>query len=218
MQRSLYTVGLFFLSACHSTVESPKENAGKMIVNNAAERSIDTGMMTLDTPPEELELVPDTVHITGYFNQDANVDTGYGVFYAKKGLEGTGENGIGSDMTYQYIVRFQEYSIKAMPVVTARHIRLVNEGDLNEDGKDEISVFEQSMNTCTYTVSTWSYNNNKWDRISDYWSIPTDCEYISDEELQKRIVLEDGTIYFYETDVSDSNFPLVRKELRLVDN
>ncbi|TWV94323.1 hypothetical protein [Chitinophaga pinensis] len=217
MQRSLYALGLLFLSACHSTVESPKDNVSATTVNSTAELPIDTGIMTLDAPPEELQFIPDTVHILGDFDGDFRQDTGYGVFYAKRGDEGNGEE-VESDMEYQYIVRFSAVGIKAMPVISGRHIRLVNEGDLNGDGKDEISVFEQSMRACTYTVSTWSYNDNRWTRISDYWYIPTACEYISDEELEKRIVLEDDTVYYYETDVNDSDFPLVRKELRLLRN
>ncbi|SFO27418.1 hypothetical protein SAMN05428949_4745 [Chitinophaga sp. YR627] len=215
MQRSLYALGLLFLSACHSTVESPKENVSATTVNNMAEAPVDTGMMMLDAPPEELQLIPDTVHILGDFDGDFRQDTGYGVFYAKRGREGNGEE-VESNMEYQYIVRFSAADIRAMPVITGRHIRLVNEGDLNGDGKDEISVFEQSMRACTYTVSTWSYSDGRWLRISDYWYIPTACEYISDEDLEKRIVLEDGTVYYYETDVNDSDFPLVRKELRLL--
>ncbi|MBW8688201.1 hypothetical protein [Chitinophaga rhizophila] len=176
---------------------------------------IDTEMMILGAPPAGLELIPDTVDITGDFNGDAIIDTGYGVFYAKKGRESSGEEDGRSDMEYQYIVRFRQADITAMPVVTGRHIRLINEGDLNNDGKDEISIFEQSMQACTYTVSTWSFDGVKWNRISNSWTIPTACEYISDEELQKRIVLEDGTVYYYETDITDSDFPLVRKELHI---
>ena len=213
MQRSLYALGLFFLSACRSTVEPPIESARSATISNMAEPPIDTSVMTLNTPPEELQLIPDTVHVMGDFNGDFRQDTGYGVFYAKKGSEGNGEE-VESDMEYQYIVRFSA-GIRSIPVITGRHIRLVNEGDLNGDGKDEISVFEQSMRACKYTVSTWSYSGSRWNRISDYWYIPTACEYISDEDLDKRIVLEDDTVYYYETDVNDSDFPLVRKELRL---
>lgn len=216
MQRSLYALGLIFLSACHSTVESPNENSGATIVSSMANSPVDTGIMTMDSPPEDLQEIPDSVYVTGYFDGDTTLDKGYGVLFNKTRQEGDIPGGRESDMIYQYIVRFAGSGIKPMPVITGRHIRLVNEGDLNGDGKDEISVFEQSMKACSYTVSTWSYTGGRWARITDYWFIPTACEYISDEELQKRIVLEDDTLYFYETDVNDTNFPLVRKELRLM--
>ncbi|QHS61093.1 hypothetical protein [Chitinophaga agri] len=216
MQRSLYALGLIFLSACHSTVEPLNENTGAAMVSSTVSAPVDTGIMTMDSPPEYLQEIPDSVCISGYFDGDTTLDKGYGVLYNKTGQDGFSEGSISSDMVYQYIVRFAGGSIAPMPVITARHIRLVNEGDLNGDGKDEISVFEQSMKACSYTVSTWSYTGGRWTRITDYWSIPTACEYISDEELQKRIVLEDDMLYFYETDVNDGNFPLVKKELRLM--
>jgi len=216
MQRSLYALGLILLSACQSPSESPNDDERIPATDSAPEHVIDTGVMTLNYPPENAQNIPDTVHIVGHFDTDTSLDMGYGVFFKAKGHKGaTAGDGV-QDIETQYIVRFEGGKIAPMPVITGRHIRLVNEGDLNEDGKDEISVFAQSMNKCAYDVSTWSYGRGRWNRITAYLQVPTACDYLSDEELQNRIVLEDGMLFYYETDITDKDFPLVKKELTLI--
>jgi hypothetical protein len=215
MQKSLYALCLFFLPACQSIIESPKVNA-TVTGMNMVEPAIDTGVMILASPPEDAQIIPDTFRVEGYFNADTSRDIGYGVFFGR--IQNENRSGEDTELVAetQYIVRFQDSRIKPMPVVTGRHIRLVNEGDLNTDGQDEISIFVQSMRSCMYTASTWSYQAGRWIRITDYWTIPTVCDYVSDEDLQDRIVMEDGELYYYETDVSDKDLPLVKKELTLL--
>lgn len=215
MQKSLYALCLFFLPACYSTIESPKEKETALGMSNIVEPAIDTGMMILTSPPEDAEIIPDTVRVEGYFDSDTSCDKGYGVFFGRTSSDSGNVDDIETAIAKQYIVRFQDNRIRPMPVMTGRHIRLVNEGDLNADGEDEISIFVLSMHSCMYTASTWSYVAGRWARITDYWSIPTACDYLSDEDLQNRIVMEDGMLYYYETDVSDKDLPLVKKELVL---
>lgn len=212
MQKSLYALCLFFLPACYSIVESHKAKETALGIRNIVEPAIDTGMMILASPPEDAQIIPDTVRVEGYFDDDTNCDKGYGVFLGK--VQGEGKNGEDA-MERQYVVRFQDNKLKPMPAMTGRHIRLVNEGDLNADGKDELSIFVLSMRSCMYTASTWSYTAGRWKRITDYWSIPTLCNYLSAEDLQNRIVMEDGMLYYYETDVTDKDLPLVKKDLIL---
>jgi hypothetical protein len=215
MQKSLYALCLFLLPACYSIVESPKEKVAAIGMSNIVEPAIDTGMMILVSPPEDAQIIPDTVRVEGYFDGDTNCDKGYGVFFGRVHSDGGRRGNMEAATEKQYIVRFQDNRIRPLPVMTGRHIRLVNEGDLNADGQDEISIFVLSMHSCMYTVSTWSYMAGRWIRITDYWSIPTACDHLSDEELQNRIVMEDGLLYYYETDVSDKDLPLVKKELVL---
>ena len=214
MQKSLYALCLFLLPACHSTLEAPTAKAIGM--NNTAEPAIDTGVMILSSPPEEIQIIPDTVRIEGHFDADTSRDIGYGVFFGRIDSEKPTEEGVEVTSETQYIVRFRDNKIKPMPVVTGRHIRLVNEGDLDGDGDDDISIFVQSMHACMYTASTWSYIAGRWTRITDYWTIPTACDYLSDEDLENRIVMEDGVLYYYETDITDKDLPLVKKELTLL--
>jgi hypothetical protein len=158
----------------------------------------DTGLMTIASPPQFTEIIPDTIRIEGDFNGDHVVDVAYAVLYRED----------------RYIVRFSSDSLRALPPSEGR-IRLVNEGDLNNDGRDELSVFHESKHGCFYYVSTWTYMKGRWKHITKSWILPYFCDYISDEELQDRIVLEDGTVYYYEADVKDENFSLVKKEMFL---
>jgi hypothetical protein len=216
MQKSLYVLCLVIFSACHSTVESPIDKDSAAAINMTGEPAIDTGIMTLSSPPEHVQIIPDTVWVEGYFDVGMKRDTAYGVFFGKTGIAREDAEDGESGIEMQYVVRFADPKIKPMPVVNGRHIRLVNEGDLNGDGQDEISIFAQSMHSCVFTTSTWSYLEGRWRRITDYWHVPTTCNYMSDEELESRIVQEDGVIYYYETDMSDKDFPLVKKELTLL--
>jgi hypothetical protein len=215
MLKSLYALCLFFLPACYSITAPPKGKETALGISNIVEPAIDTGIMILASPPEDAQVIPDTVRVQGYFDEDTSCDKGYGVFFGRIHSDGGSGDNVEAATEKQYIVRFQDNRLRPMPVMTGRHIRLVNEGDLNADGQDEISIFVLSMHSCMYTASTWSYVAGRWTRITDYWSIPTVCDYLSDEDLQNRIVMEDGMLYYYETDVSDKDLPLVKKELLL---
>ncbi|GAA3946005.1 hypothetical protein GO495_29155 [Chitinophaga oryziterrae] len=185
---------VFFALSCNDPEERNRHQPTKVAVQAKA----DTGLMTMPAPPQLTEKIPDTLRIEGDFNGDHQVDVAYAVLYRGD----------------KYIVRFSSDSIRPLPVSEGR-IRLVNEHDLNNDGRDDLTIFQESRHRCSYNVSTWSYMRGRWRRITKTWVLPYFCDYISDEELQDRIVLEDGTLYYYEADVKDENFSLVKKEMYL---
>jgi hypothetical protein len=164
----------------------------------AVQAIADTGLMTIPAPPQLTEKIPDTLRIEGDFNGDHQIDVAYAVLYRGD----------------KYIVRFSSDSIRPLPASEGR-IRLVNENDLNNDGRDDLTIFQEAKHGCAYNVSTWSYMRGAWKRITKTWVLPYSCDYISDEELKDRIVLEDGTVYYYEADVKDENYSLVKKEMFL---
>lgn len=188
---------VFVVLSCNDPHEQNRQQPAKMKLAIAAPTA-DTGLMVISSPPQLTEIIPDTLRIEGNFNGDHILDEAYAVLYRGD----------------KYIVRFSADSLKALPPSKGR-IRLVNEGDLNQDGGDELSVFQESPHGGFYFVSTWSYTKGRWRRITKTWVVPYFCDYISDEELQGRIVLEDGTVYYYEADVKDENFSLVKKEMYL---
>jgi len=94
-------------------------------------------------------------------------------------------------------------------------IQLVNEGDLNGDGADELSLFQAPANGCTFTMTTYTHKGGKWTKLFEPFGIPTACEEITQDDIQKRVFKEDGKMYIYETDVNDENFKLVKKEVKI---
>jgi hypothetical protein len=94
-------------------------------------------------------------------------------------------------------------------------IQLVNEGDLNGDGADELSFFQAPANGCTFTMTTYTHKGGKWTKLFEPFGIPTACEEITQDDIQKRVFKEGGKVYIYETDVNDENFKLVKKEVEI---
>ena len=113
-----------------------------------------------------------------------------------------------------YEVKFSGHPLNSIKVGCC-DIRLVNEGDLNNDEADEISIFQAPTNGCTYSMTTYSFIKGTWKPIVGTFLIPTDCDHISDEDLQKRIYKEQNTIYYYETDLNDENRKLIKKKAGL---
>lgn len=176
---------------------SCNEHRGQQVQVHAVSAMIaDTAIMTILSPPLMAEIIPDTLRIEGDFNGDHIWDMAYAVLYRGD----------------KYIVKFSSDSIRPLLIGKGR-IRLVNEGDLNDDKRDDLSVFQESEKGCFYNVSTWSYAEHRWRRITRVWELPYFCDYVSDEELQDRIVLEDGTVYYYDADAKELNSSLVKKEM-----
>jgi len=91
-------------------------------------------------------------------------------------------------------------------------IRLVKEEDLDGDGADEISVFSNEGNGCTYDMQTYTLKDDNWKELLEPFLVPTACDPISDKELQSRIFRENGKIYFLAVeDMNSTNWKLVRK-------
>ncbi|MBN9336985.1 MAG: hypothetical protein J0I88_03945 [Chryseobacterium sp.] len=142
--------------------------------------------------------------IEGDFNGDGQTDFATVV----KIKEGEG-NPVEDGTSDEYEVRFSDKGI--IPIKAGCcNIRLVNEGDLDNDGADEISLFQAPMNGCTYTMTTYSLKNATWEQIVEPFLIPTGCGDISDSDLQKRVFKENNQIYYYRTDPNDENGKLIK--------
>ncbi len=113
----------------------------------------------------------------------------------------------------EFSINFSNAKFKAIDVGCCS-ARLINEGDLNGDGKEELSVYQAPMNGITYSMSTFTLVNSSWTVAIETFLIPSP-EYLSDEELQKRIFKENGAVYFFDIDVNDENFKLVKQKVVL---
>lgn len=92
---------------------------------------------------------------------------------------------------------------------------LINEGDLNGDGVDDISIYQEPLHGCTYGMATYTFTEDSvWSTLVDYFLVPTACNPMLNEKLRERVFSENGVIYYLETDVDDPNWRLNRKRVR----
>lgn len=127
----------------------------------------------------------------------------------------TGEgNPIEDGTPDEYTISFSNASLKPI-IIGCCEAQLINEGDLNEEGKDEFSVFQAPMNGCTYNMATYSLQNRNWKLVIEPFLIPTGCDGFTLEELQNRIFIENKTVYKLESDPNDESLKLVKKKINL---
>ena len=128
--------------------------------------------------------------------------------FAVKIKEGKG-NPVDGGTADEYSINFSTTKLKSIKVGCC-NTRLINEADLNGDGRDEITVYQAPMNGNTYSMTTYTFANGAWKVLIETFLIPTGGDYLSDEDLQKRIFKEDGYVYYYDVDVNDENFKLIK--------
>ena len=135
--------------------------------------------------------VGDTIY--GDFNGDGNLENAYRVLI-KKGYGNPVEDGVPDE----YEIHFSDKRIK--PIKDNLYwFFLVNEGDLDEDGSDEISVREDPMNGCIGSVKVFTIKNGKTDYLFEpfmFYSGACDSEMIIEPE--DLVENDNGTVYYYE--------------------
>ena len=112
----------------------------------------------------------------------------------------------------EYEIRFSDKKLKPIKTGCCELI-LINEGDLNRDGTDDISIYQAPMNGCTYAMETYSNIKGNWKKIVDRFLILTGCDGISKVDLQKRIFRENNQIFYLEKDMSEENGKLIKKKV-----
>ncbi len=174
-----------------------------MMVTQTVQHSDSTAMDMTDSYEPS---IPDTAWLTGDFNGDSIPDTAYSVLIKAR---------TDAEAQDEYTISFKSSKI---PDLYAGYgeLRLINEGDLNNDGRDDISIFKKPLNGCTYDIQPWALINGKWKPIAEMILIPTFCDYMSDSAIQARIVNEDSTLFFYEPDYNIEITKLVKKRLPLL--
>jgi hypothetical protein len=140
--------------------------------------------------------VGDTIY--GDFNGDKKIEYAYR-FLAKNGNGNSVENGIPN----QYEIRFSDKTIKNIKV-NCCWFKLINEGDLDNDGNDEITIVQSPENGCLGTVSTYTLKKDSSSLLFKPFSMFI-CAELTDTELQKLIIKENNIVYFYEADPNDEN-------------
>lgn len=114
----------------------------------------------------------------------------------------------------EFEIRFSDATINPIKAGCCE-IKLINEGDLNQDETDEISVYQAPMNGCTYSMSSYTYTGGNWKKIIDTFLIPTGCENIKNHDLQKVIFRENNSVYYSVKNINDENGKLIKKKVKL---
>lgn len=136
--------------------------------------------------------------IYGDFNGDKKFEYAFRKLI-KKGVGNPVENGSPSE----YEIKFSDKSIKSINVGCC-WFKLINEGDLNNNNSDEISIIQSPMNGCIGYIKTFSINDDKKTDLINSFSMFI-CTELTDDELQKLIVLENNIVYYHEADPNDEN-------------
>lgn len=115
----------------------------------------------------------------------------------------------------EYAISFSNKNIKPINIGCCE-ARLVNENDLNNDGADDISVFQAPMNGNLYTLTTFTFaGKDHWRTLIEPFLVPASGGELSDDALQARVFLENDTIYFLDTDMNDENMGLLKQKAML---
>lgn len=151
----------------------------------------------------------DLVTIQGDFNGDGKPELAHGFIWQ----EGYGSPQDGGKAN-EYSVSFSG-NLPRINNIGCCEVFLINEGDLNDDGTDEISIYQAPLNGRTYTMSTYSYANNAWRQINSFL-IPTAFLEGEDWDLQNMVYKENGSIYCKEvnTNAAAPKFNAVKVELK----
>jgi len=207
MQHQLCLLLVGLLVACNSQLP-PKEQP--------AQDSLTTAIPTVAavTTVTDTTFAPryptDSNTIAGDFNGDGHTDSAF-VILTKEGYGNPVEDGVPDE----YAVQFSDTLLSPVNI-NCCEARLFNAGDLNKDGADEILVFQAPMNGNTYWLSVWTYKTRQWKTLIEPILVPTGGDYIADEDVQKRVFLENDTLYFLKEDVNDEHWKLLKKKAVLL--
>lgn len=131
--------------------------------------------------------------IYGDFNGDGKHEYAFRIL-VKKGYG----NPVDDGMPDEYEIKFSDASIKSLNV-NCCWFTLVNEGDLNNDGADNITIVQDPENGCLGLVSTYTFKNNIGARLFDPFFVFI-CDGIDESTVRNLVTKEDNVIYVLEID------------------
>ncbi len=131
--------------------------------------------------------------IYGDFNGDGKFEYAFRVL-TKKGQGNPVENGSPDE----YELKFSDKNIK--PIRDDFYwFTLINEGDLDNDGSDEISVREEPMNGCIGIVKTFTIKNGKSSYLFEPFSFYRGtCDNNMNIDAQDLVENDNENVYYYE--------------------
>lgn len=153
-----------------------------------------TEEVSIDIKNEEVKNTIDIwAPVTGDFNGDGKVEIATSIL-TKKGVGSPMDDGTADE----YEIQFSDKSIPPITKVSmGREVAIINEGDLNNDKKDDISTYTHPLNGFHDVMSTYSFMDNKWIIIIPTFGILTEGDYLNYDELQKMVFKEGNSFAYY---------------------
>lgn len=173
---------------------------------------------TLIAPAKEDSAINDKTETVAPERTTANPDESVtGNFTGKEGtaIATLIHEGTDSEDPSQYSITFNDPNIAAVPGVCCGVI-LVNEGDLNGDGLDELGVANAPLHGCTYDYKVYTYVNGKWKPFIETILFPTQCEGTDRDKIQELVFKEGNTVYYLNTDFNDDNFKKTKTKAKVL--
>jgi hypothetical protein len=140
----------------------------------------------------------------------------------KKGVSGKlirSKEGVGNPVDGgtqdEWTIVFSSNEMKPFPIGCCDAV-LINEGDLNSDGADELSIYQAPLNGCAHRFTTYTFRNGYWKVIIEPFLIPGGCDGWNADELQERVVKEGGGVYLYLEDPNDKLLRKIKKRILLI--
>lgn len=148
--------------------------------------------------------------IEGHFTSKKSAEH----IFIKQTKRGHG-NPIEDGVSDEYTLMSTSKTIKALKIGNIEAI-LINEGDLNGDGLDEISVVQTPMNGCTYYFSTFTNVNGTWKKLFEPFLFSNGCEPLKNKDLLNKVFVEKGIVYSLQVDPNDENMKLKRVKMKIL--
>jgi hypothetical protein len=195
--KKLLLISLLALAAC--------KKEGALTDTATDSTAVDT---TLIAPAKEDTTINNTTETVAPERTTANPEESVTGNFTGKELTAIAtliHEGTDSEDPSQYSITFNDPTIAAVPGVCCGVI-LVNEGDLNGDGHDELGVANAPLHGCTYDYQVYTYVNGKWKPFIETFLFPTQCEGTDRDKIQEVVFKEGNMVYYINTDFNDENF------------
>ena len=154
MYKTILLFAAFLLISC-----SQKNKSENSIIEKSKKDSVSVKLQDKTSQAEKTNKLLIGEKIQGDFDGDGKNEFAF----VTKTKEGEG-NPIEDGTPDEYTISFSNPVLKPI-IIGCCEAQLINEGDLNQDGKDDFSIFQAPMNGCTYSMTTYSLQNSNWKQI-----------------------------------------------------
>jgi hypothetical protein len=124
------------------------------------------------------------------------------------------ENDMNCEGNCTSIIQFSDNSIPAIKVEDCIDGLPVNEGDLNNNGADEIGLLPGWFTSCWHSYLVWTIKNGSWVYAVD--PISTHCnQWDEGVDAIEKDRKKDGYVIVRYSDISDADFVVLSKSVKI---